>query len=85
MKSRAITYGEFVVGFPEADSVSRGVVNYFSERYFIALKSVRNELWMDWDGRVCMETLRHYIETDSNIYRRKDRKICLRNNVTPFK
>ena len=83
MKSREIRFTEFVVGFSGADSISRGVVKYFSDRFSISLKAVRNELWMEWDGRVCMDTLRHYIDPDANIYLRKDRKVCLRNNAKP--
>ena len=66
----------FVVAFPETASISGGVVRYFSRRYKCDLAARRNEIWAH--GEVDPEVMRHYIETEALIYRRRDGKICLR-------
>jgi hypothetical protein len=77
MKSKEITFGTFVVWFPESDSISSGVVEHIKNTTGCVVAARRHELWAD-SLNCSLETLINIINSDKRIYRRKDRKICLR-------
>jgi hypothetical protein len=68
----------FVCSYPECYSISAGVVKYITEKYGYRVINASNELWaedmLDWE----LPDLRALLSSDSRIFRRKDRKICLR-------